>query len=227
MSVYSVASITGGPRAFVSSKFYRQILMEDYHDYLGKPTDRLRRLLHVASTLEAPIFMGADNAYLWCRRYDPAIDGRLKDLRCPKFEQGLDKIHEPFANPPPTLGSPDMRPDESVKARHGNLVYWFGKVRYGPASSWARVMLDVYLGYIQYSLEKMNLWDFLVTPQTYDQARESVSINIRIATTAPLTDEQKASVVEAREKILDGIHHRRSLDHIEGKPMHFVFEKCE
>ncbi|RYP32150.1 hypothetical protein DL767_005386 [Monosporascus sp. MG133] len=214
----SVASTTGGPRALVNSKFYRQILMEDYHDNLGKPTNRLLRLLHVASTLGAPIFMGADNAYLWCRVYEPATNGDLTDLKSPEFEQELDRIHEPFANPPPVLGSPDMRPGESDKIRHGNLVYWFSKVWYGPEFSWARVMLDVYLGYMQYPLENISTRNFLVTPPTYSKALESASIDIGIATTNRLTDEQKASLVEAREKILEGIHHMWSLDHIGGKP---------
>ncbi|RYP70461.1 hypothetical protein DL769_004950 [Monosporascus sp. CRB-8-3] len=220
----SVASTAGGPRAFVSSKFYRQILMEDYHDNLGRPTDRLRRLLHVASTLGSAIFMGADDAYLWCRAYEPAIDGPLTDLKSPEFEQELDRIHEPFANPPPVLGSPDTRPDESDKIRHGDLVYWFSKVWYGPEFSWARVMLDVYLGYIQYSLERMRHKRFLVTPQTYDKALESASINIGITTNRRLTDEEKASFAEAREKILEGIHNRLSLDYMAGKPVYFIFE---
>ncbi|RYP60643.1 hypothetical protein DL770_009953 [Monosporascus sp. CRB-9-2] len=220
----SVASTSGGPRAFVNSKFYRQILVEDYYDSLGRPTERLRRLIHVASTLGAPIFMGADNAYLWCKVYEPEIDAPLPAVGSSRFEQELDRIHEPFTNPPPALGSPDMRPDESDKIRHGDLVYWFSKVWYGPEFSWARVMLDVYLGYMQYSLERMNIREFSVTPQTYNEALESASIDIVIATSKRLTDEQKASLVEAREKILEGIQHRFSLDHMGGKPVYFIFE---
>ncbi|RYP43194.1 hypothetical protein DL768_010046 [Monosporascus sp. mg162] len=220
----SVASTTGGPRAFVNSRVYTQILMEDYYDIRGRPTARLRRLLHVASTLGAPIFMGADNAYLWCRVYNPAVDSPLTDVEFPEFARELDRVHEPFANRPPVLGSPDMRPDESGKIRHGDLVYWFSKVWYGPEFSWARVMLDVYLGYMQYSLEQMHLGDFLVTPQTYNKALESGSIDIGIATTNRLTNEQKAFLVEAREKILEGIHYTLPLDHMGGKPVYFIFE---
>ncbi|RYP06680.1 hypothetical protein DL764_003026 [Monosporascus ibericus] len=219
----SVASTSGGLRAFVNSRFYRQILMDDYHDNLGRPTYRLRRLLHVASTLGAPIFMGADNAYLWCKVYEPAIDGPLADVNSLEFEQELDRIHEPFTNPPPFLGSQDMRPDESVKIRHGDLVYWFTKVWYGPEFSWARVMLDAYLGYMQYALENITMRDFLVTPQTYNKALESEYIAIEIATTKRLTPEQEASLVPAREKILEGIHYRVSLDHMGGKPVYFTF----
>ncbi|RYP71507.1 hypothetical protein DL771_004762 [Monosporascus sp. 5C6A] len=220
----SVASTTGGPRAFVNSKFYRQILMEDYHDRRRRPTDRLRRLLHFASILGAPIFMGADDAYLWCRAYEQAIDGPLTDVKPWEFEQELDRIHEPFENPPPALGSPDTRPNESDKVRHGNLVYWFSKVWYGPEFSWARVMLDVYLGYMQYPLERLNMGDFSVTPQTYAKALESASIDIKVATTIRLTAEQNESFVEAREKILEGLNNRWSLGHMSGKPVQIIFE---